>query len=291
LRKAGVMKVLPPQLRKMEQMLPAKGRLWPRALPERTSARGTKKKTVGFFAGCVGSVMFDDVNRMAVELLSAAGADVIAPSTETCCGAIHHHNGAHDPALDLARRNIDAFLPESGPPVDFIATNIAGCGALLREYDVLLRDDGNYAARATEFARRVRDISEVLLELGLPEMRHSVNETVTYHDACHLAHAQKVTAEPRKLLSQVPGLKLVPLPESDMCCGAAGTYNLTQPAMATQLASRKLANIASTGAATCATGNVGCAMHVQSEAAARRQPLRVVHPIELLHRAVFGRRA
>jgi len=291
LRKAGVMKVLPPQLRKMEQMLPAKGRLWPRALPERTNARCTRKMTVGFFAGCVGSVMFDDVNRMAVELLSAAGADVIAPSTEACCGAIHHHNGAHDPALDLARRNIDAFLPETGPPVDFIATNIAGCGAMLREYDLLLRDDARYGARARDFARRVRDVSEVLLELGLPEMKHPVNETVTYHDACHLAHAQKVTAEPRKLLAQIPGLKLVPLPESDMCCGAAGTYNLTQPEMATQLASRKLANIASTGAVACATGNVGCAMHIQSEAAARRQPLRVAHPVELLHRAVFGNRA
>jgi len=291
LRRTGVMKILPPQLRKMEQMLPAKGRLWPRALPERTAARGTQERTVGFFGGCVGSVMFDDVNRMAVELLSAAGADVIAPSTEACCGAIHHHNGAHDPALDLARRNIDAFLPETGPPVDFIATNIAGCGAMLREYDLLLRDDARYGARARDFARRVRDVSEVLLELGLPEMKHPVNETVTYHDACHLAHAQKVTAEPRKLLAQIPGLKLVPLPESDMCCGAAGTYNLTQPEMATQLASRKLANIASTGAAACATGNVGCAMHIQSEAAARRQPLRVAHPVELLHRAVFGNRA
>ena len=111
---------------------------------------------------------------------------------------------------------------------------------------------------------------------------------MTYHDACHLAHAQKVTAPPRALLASVPGLKLVPLPESDMCCGAAGTYNLTQPEMCTDLAARKLRNIAATGAAVCATGNVGCAMQIQSEADARGQALRVVHPVEILHRAVFG---
>jgi glycolate oxidase iron-sulfur subunit len=152
----------------------------------------------------------------------------------------------------------------------------------------MLRDDPKYAERAKTFVSKVRDISEVLLALGLPEMKHPVNQTITYHDACHLAHAQKVTAEPRALLGKVPGLKLIPLPESDMCCGAAGTYNLTQPEMATQLAQRKLDNIASTGAPVCATGNVGCAMHLQSEADARGRSLRVVHPVEILHQAVFG---
>jgi glycolate oxidase iron-sulfur subunit len=135
---------------------------------------------------------------------------------------------------------------------------------------------------------KVRDISQVLLELGLPEMKHPINQTITYHDACHLAHAQKVTAAPRALLAKIPGLKLTTLPESDMCCGAAGTYNLTQPEMAARLARRKLDNIAATGAATCATGNVGCAMHIQSQADARGQKIRVVHPVELLYRAVFG---
>jgi glycolate oxidase iron-sulfur subunit len=291
LRKTGVVKLLPARLRKMEQMLPARGPLWPKALPEvhkpqKPDPRATK---VGFFTGCVGSVMFEDVNRKAVELLTAAGAEVVAARAQACCGAIHHHNGAHAPAVELAKRNIDAFLPANGPAVDSIATNIAGCGAMLREYDVLLRDDPAYAERAKEFVRRMRDISEVLVALNITDkFRHPVNETITYHDACHLAHAQKVTAEPRKLLAAIAGLKLVPLPESDMCCGAAGTYNLTQPEMATQLADRKLRNIAATGALTCATGNVGCAMHIGSEAVARGQRVRVVHPVELLHRAVFG---
>jgi glycolate oxidase iron-sulfur subunit len=322
LRKSGLFNLLPSKLRKMEQMLPAQGKLWPARLPARTHSRGTgfqpvpatqstedsapgtstetsrtphglktrvtAKATVGFFAGCIGSVMFEDVNRQAVELLAACGADVIAPRSQSCCGAIHHHNGVHEPAIEFARRNIDAFLPESGPAVDYITTTIAGCGAMLHEYDVLLRDDPKYAERAKQFVARVKDVSEVLLALGLPEMNHTVNETATYHDACHLAHAQKVTAAPRKLLAQVPGLKLVALPESDMCCGAAGTYNLTEPEMSGQLAERKLNNIAATHAPLCITGNVGCAMQIQSQADARGEKLRVLHPVEILHQAVFG---
>lgn len=286
LRKIGLFKFLPSQLRKMEQMLPTSGKLWPKPLPERVAGKG--KARVAFFAGCIGSVMFEKVNRQAVELLAAAGADVIIPRTQGCCGAIHHHSGAHHPAEAMAKHNIDTFLPQSGPEVDYIATNIAGCGAMLREYDLLLRDDPQYKDRANLFASKVRDISEVLAEIGLPELKYEVRETVTFHDACHLAHAQKVTTQPRALLAQIPGLKLVPLPESDICCGAAGTYNLTQPKMATDLAERKLRNIATTGAGTCATGNVGCAMQIQSEADAQGQTLRVVHPVELLHRAVFG---
>ena len=356
LRKTRVFNVLPSQLRKMEQMLPAKGPLWPRPLPARTAARvaagklardtgvppvpgaakaenarssqvqssthgrdarvtgeapgvasprGTgyqpvssgvehgqvaRATQVGFFAGCIGSVMFDRVNRQAVDLLAGGGAEVLAPRAQGCCGAIHHHNGAHHPAEAMARHNIDTFLPAHGPEVDFIATTVAGCGAMLREYDFLLRDDPAYRDRAKRFAAKVRDVSEVLAEVGLPELKHAVNETVTYHDACHLAHAQKVTAQPRALLARVPGLKLVPLPESDVCCGAAGTYNLTQPAMSGDLADRNLRNIATTGAGVCATGNVGCAMQIQSEADARGRTLHVVHPVELLHRAAFGSR-
>lgn len=293
MRKIGLFKILPMQFRKMEQMLPATGRLWPRKLPVRFAGSElnqgrTAHATVVFFPGCVGSVMFDAVNRQAVELLAAAGCEVLVPRALECCGAIHHHNGAWESARDMARRNIDAALPPSGAEVDYIVSTIAGCGAMLRDYAHLLRDDPNYAARAAEFEHKVRDVSEVLMEVGLPEMKFAVNETITYHDACHLAHAQKVTAQPRALLASIPGLKLIPLAESDMCCGAAGTYNLTQPAMATALAERKLACILRTGVTTCATGNVGCAMHLQSQADAAAHPIRIVHPVELLHRAVFG---
>ncbi len=302
LRRIGAFRLLPSSLGKMVQMLPDNGRLWPQPLPEILRARRTYSsdaepgrpsdippvKRVAFFAGCVGSVMFDTVNRQAVELLAAAGCDVVVPPAQTCCGAIHHHNGDAVSAEEMARRNIDTFLPENAPQVDVIVTTIAGCGAMLREYDVLLRDDPKYAARARDFVAKVRDVTEVLAELKLPAMPHRVEARVTYHDACHLAHAQRVTAAPRRLLAQIPGIRLVPLPESDMCCGAAGTYNLTQPEMATRLAERKLRNIDTTGASICAAANVGCAMHIQSQAAARGTSLKVVHPVELLHQAVFG---
>jgi glycolate oxidase iron-sulfur subunit len=305
LRKVGLFDLLPAGWRKMEQMLPPNGPIWPASLPEVTRAGGTDamiatlthhgdlsdegpKAIIGFLGGCIGSVLFQKTNQQAVELLAAAGAEIHCPDELDCCGAIHHHSGAVEAARKRARRNIDIFLPESKPWVDRIVTNIAGCGAMLREYDHLLRDDPAYAERAREFSARVRDISEALLELGLPDMKYPVNEGVTYHDACHLAHAQKVTSAPRQLLAKIPGLKLVPLYESDMCCGAAGTYNLTQPQMASDLADRKLKHIAATGAGVCAAGNVGCALHIQGQAASRGQSLRVVHPVELLHRAVFG---
>jgi glycolate oxidase iron-sulfur subunit len=291
LRRVGLFKLLPVKLQKMEQMLPTRGKLWPKRLPERprgtgfrpVSAEAAPATSVGFFAGCIGSVIFEPVNRQTVELLGACGADVSVPRAQGCCGAIHNHGGAREAARELARRNIDAFERHA-----IVVANIAGCGAMLREYDVLLRDDPAYADRAKAFVARVRDVSEALLELGMPQIRHAVDLTVTYHDACHLAHAQRITAPPRALLARIPGLRLVPLPESDMCCGAAGTYNLEHPAMATSLANRKLDNVAATGAPMCATGNVGCAMHLQSQADARGQRVTIVHPVELLYRAVFG---
>lgn len=291
LRKVGLFNLLPLQLRKMEQMLPSRGPLWPVRLPEvlQPTHRASASTTIiGFFPGCIGSVLYDSVNRKAVELLVAGGAEVRVPRAQSCCGAIHHHNGQHDPAAEMARKNIDAFCPPEGTDVDWIVTDIAGCGAMLRDYPHLLRDDPAYAQRAVEFASKVRDISEMLLELPLPEPRHAIAMKVTYHDACHLAHAQKVTAAPRALLAKIPGLMLLPLPENDMCCGAAGTYNLEHPEMSTRLAHRKLANIATTGAELCITGNVGCAMQIQSQAIAEGKKLKVMHPVELLHAAVFG---
>jgi len=243
---------------------------------------------VGFFSGCVSSVLFQDVNRRAIELLRHCGCEVVVPRSQACCGAITHHMGDADHARGLARQNLDAFADDDGrlPGVDAVVTCVAGCGAMLRDYGHLFHGDSRHEDAAA-FAGKVRDISEVLLELDL-RPTHAVNETVTYHDACHLAHAQKVTAAPRKLLARVPGLKLVDLPESDMCCGAAGTYNLLQPEMAGRLGQRKVRHIVTTAAPVAATGNVGCAMHIQSQADAAGAEVQVVHPVTLLHRATFG---
>jgi len=317
LERFRVMELLPPAMRKMERMLPETGPVWPRPLPRFTGAKGMDavlvalqnaalmgqngaarrpaggretRKIVGFFAGCVGSIFYDKTNRQAIEILAACGVDVYAPPEQGCCGALHKHGGGLDQARELARRNIDLFLPREGTAVDFIVTNIGGCGSTMLEYDVLLRDDLEYAGMAREFRRRYRDISQMLAELPLPKMAHPVNLTAAYHDACHLAHGQRVREVPRELLSRIEGLKLVPLAENDLCCGAAGTYNLEHPKMADDLASRKLDHLAATKAEVLIAGNAGCAAHLVAQAKARGQKLRVVHPVELIHQAIFGLR-
>jgi len=319
LERFRLMELLPPSLRKMEQMLPQTGPIWPKPLPRFTGAKGMDavlialqnaailgkngnsrsqpdhpgrktRKTVGFFAGCVGSVFYDRVNRMAIQILAASGVDVYTPPQQGCCGAIHKHGGELEHARHLARANIDLFLPRDGTAIDFIVTAIGGCGSTLMEYDVLLRDDPTYAQSAAEFRRRYRDISQMLAELTLPEMKHPVNLTAVYQDACHLAHAQRVRDLPRQLLSRIPGLTLVPLAESDLCCGAAGMYNLEQPQTAADLADRKLDHVAAAKVDVLITGNAGCAAHLAAQARTRRQNLRIAHPVELIHESIFGAR-
>lgn len=283
-------KLMPAQFRKMQQMLPEHGAIWEKPLaahyPRREEA-GCENEPVAriaFFSGCVGSALFQAVNRQSVELLAHLGCDVWVPDNQTCCSAIHHHGGEHEKALQLARQNIDAFLTMNPKP-DYIVNNIAGCGASLREYDHLLRDDPAYADKAKDFTARVRDISEVLVAIKPARPTQAVHEKVTYHDACHLAHAQKVTSPPREILTWIEGLQVEVLPESDMCCGAAGTYNLEQPDMAMQLGERKIRHIESTGSEICVTGNVGCAMQIDGEARRLGVKLQVIHPVTLLHRA------
>jgi glycolate oxidase iron-sulfur subunit len=270
---------------KLMKILPEEGPIWPTKLPEQSGQAGAKVR-VGFFGGCVGSTLFSQVNRKAVELLAACGAEVIVPEGQGCCGALHHHEGDAEKAREMARKNIEA-LGAMGK-VDFVVSAVAGCGAMLREYGLLLRDDRAYADKGAEFSAKARDICEVLDEMELPAMK-GLSVTVTYHDACHLAHAQKVTRAPRRLLGRIPGIKLVELGESDLCCGAAGTYNLNEPEMAGKLGERKLRQIARTGAKIVAVGNAGCALHLAAEARARGAKVHLAHPVELLHRAVFGK--
>lgn len=297
LRHPSVTRRLPPQIDKMQQMLPPDGPLWEKPLAPHYPATdnrqmsGKPRAVVGFFPGCVGSVMFQKVNRQAIALLQHAGCDVIVPRGQACCGAIHHHAGDSHGAQRLVRRNIDLFVPpgKDKPVVDYIVNTISGCGASLKHADHLLRDDPDYAERAKVFASINRDVSELLVQLKPAPPKRKLERTVTYHHACHLAHAQKVTSQPLALLSWIPGLKVVSLPEADICCGAAGTYNLTEPQMAKALAERKINNIEQTGAATVVTGNVGCAMQIQSEADRLGTPLTTAHPVSLLYEAYFGK--
>jgi glycolate oxidase iron-sulfur subunit len=270
-----------PLLRAASDRIAALPRLvsWP-PLPEVSSAAAAERR-VGLLSGCVAEVLFGETNRATVRVLNRNGCTVIAPRAQGCCGALHLHAGDRDAARACARRNIDAFPTE----LEAIIVNAAGCGAVLKEYGELLAEDPAYQARAQAFAAKVRDVTEYLVALPLLPPTVAVPQRVTYHDACHLAHAQGVRDAPRQLLRQIPGLELCELADADACCGSAGSYSLTEPEMAARLGAQKAANIESTGAPLVAAANPGCAMQIGAALRRAQVDAIVVHPVELLDRA------
>jgi glycolate oxidase iron-sulfur subunit len=232
--------------------------------------------------GCIMPVAFPSVHEATLRMLLRGGLSVVVPSDQGCCGAIAVHAGDPGFARELAKRNILAF-ERSG--ADVYVVNAAGCGSALREYGGLFAGDEGWSHRAESFSARVRDVTEVLdaLELGSPS--RSVDETATYQQPCHLVHAQRVTRAPRRLLSKVPGLRLVEMEESALCCGSAGIYNLTHQEMASRLQQRKVRAIQRTGATVVATANPGCAIQVSAGLRAAGYRARVAHVVELVDQA------
>jgi glycolate oxidase iron-sulfur subunit len=287
LAKSPLSAVLPERFRAMLLLAPrvTLGSL-AASVPERTAAVGARRLRVGMLSGCVQRMVFPEVNAATIRVLAAEGCEVIAPAGQGCCGALSRHSGRLDEARAFARRTIDTF-DRAG--VDVVVVNAAGCGSSMKEYGELLEDDPAWASRAHEFSARVRDISELLVELGEPRAtRHPIQATVAYHDACHLSHAQRVRVQPRALLAQVPGLKVVDIAEPDICCGSAGVYNLVQPGAAAALGDRKASHIKAVQPDIVATGNPGCTLQITAafERIGFRRP--VVHPIELLDRSIRG---
>jgi glycolate oxidase iron-sulfur subunit len=273
---AGLTRLLPVQLRRMVDMLPPPRRNEGQ-LPEFLPAIGRRRATVALFTGCIGDAMFRHVNWATARVLQQNGCDVHIPRAQVCCGAIHFHGGVSEPAREFADQNLSAFPAER---FDAIINNIAGCGSMLKDYGHHWHDE-QQAARTT-WSAKVRDVNEFLDQLGLVPPEGEIRAVATYHDACHLLHAQKIHDAPRRLLAQVPGLVVRDLPESDLCCGAAGTYNLTQPEMSARLSRRKMDNIKTTGARVAITSNAGCALQIAREAREQREQLAVVHPMEIL---------
>lgn len=278
----GGMRLLPPRLRQLVAMLPppeAQAGPLPRVLP----AEGRRRARVALFTGCVADVMFRSTHWATARVLQQNGCDVVVPKEQVCCGAIHFHAGASEPARQLADANLAAFDLSD---VDAVIVNVAGCGAMLKDYGHHWHDEAQ--ASREQLAAKVKDVHEFLDALGFIPPEGKINLRATYHDACHLGHAQKIREAPRRLLSAVPGLELVELPESELCCGAAGTYNLTQPEMATRLSRRKLKNILSTGAQAVVTGNAGCLLQIAREARAEGERLWIAHPMDLLDLSYRG---
>ena len=254
-----------------------------RRLPRRFSARGERRGAVALMQGCVQRVFFGQVNEATARVLAAEGFDVEVPRLPRCCGALQVHAGEDVEARRLARRTIAAF-----ERFDHVVVNAAGCGSSMKDYGHLFRDDPAWAGRAAALSAKVRDATEFLAEAGTRAKRGPVPLRVAYHDACHLAHAQGVRAQPRALLAEVPDLELVEPAEWEICCGSAGIYNLVKPEPAAELGRRKARNLLEAAADAIAAGNPGCALQIgaSTEALGRRLP--VLHPMELLLRSIEG---
>lgn len=277
-RKSGILKLL--GMTDMENMLPKiegkfvtpKGQSYP--------AEGQRRATVAVMTGCIMSTVFAGVHEATIRVLQKNGCDVILPPDQGCCGALHVHSGDMDGGRELARQNIAAF---EALGVDAIIINAAGCGSTLKEYGHLLHDDPEWSARAEAFVAKIKDVHEFLAQIGLN--REGLGEmpvTVTYQEPCHLAHAQRISLQPRALLNAIPGLELREMHESSLCCGSAGIYNVLQPELAGQLGARKINNALATGAEVIATGNPGCAMQLAAELRKRGKDVQVRYIVELL---------
>jgi glycolate oxidase iron-sulfur subunit len=281
--RTGLLQRLLPTLATLESLAPQLTR--PVRLPERVPARGQRRAVVGMLTGCVQSAFFPDVNAATARILAAEGCDVVIPRAQGCCGALSVHNGREAEAQRFARAVIDAF---EGTGIDYFVVNAAGCGSSLKEYDILLRDDPAYAGRAAAFTAKVRDLSEMLVELGPVAERHPLPVTIAYHDACHLAHAQGVRVPPRQLLRGIPGLELREIADAEICCGSAGVWNVLNPEPARQLGERKARDVLATGADLLVTANPGCLMQVASSLQRIGGAIGLAHTAQVLDASIRG---
>jgi glycolate oxidase iron-sulfur subunit len=247
-------------------------------------AHGRQRARVAFFAGCVAQVTFSELNRATIRVLQANGCEAVVPAEQFCCGALAAHAGVRDVARDLARANCQAFHLDD---FDAIITNAAGCGSTLKEYSHLFPADGSDRDTAQKFSAKVRDVSEFLADLGLVAPLRPLPMRVTYQDSCHLVHGQKIREAPRKLIRAIPSVELVEMQLSDLCCGSAGVYNVTQPKAALDLLADKMANANQTKAQTILTANPGCILQLRAGAAIHNTGQEVLHVVELLDRALI----
>jgi glycolate oxidase iron-sulfur subunit len=289
IRASGILSRLPGQfsvLGVMEGLLPALPRRPLRdELAEVTPARHETKYRVGFFLGCVMNVIYAEASRATVNVLIENNCEVVTPKQQRCCGAPHVEEGDTATLRELARYNIDTFERWD---LDYIVADCAACASQTKEYVHLLRDEPAYRERAIAFSRKVRDITELLAEIPLKKPTGSVPVRVTYHEACHLCHAQGVKRQPRKVIAQIPGIEFVEMAESDWCCGSAGIYNITHPEKAGDILERKLKNIAATEADVVLTGNPGCLLQLEAGVKAAGISTQVLHPTQLLDAAYRG---
>jgi glycolate oxidase iron-sulfur subunit len=240
-------------------------------------AQGERRGRVGLLTGCAQQVLAPSINEATIRLLTRMGIEVVVTKGQGCCGALDHHMGHHDPAMRLARANIEAWSAEiAHEGLDAIVVNASGCGTTLKDYGFMFREEAApLREKAEKVAALAADVSEVLTRFGYAPSRPAPGLTVAYHAACSLQHGQKITAEPKALLAKA-GFTVKEPAEGHICCGSAGTYNLMQPEIAGQLKERKLGNLERTGAMVIAAGNIGCLTQLGDGA------MPAIHTVELL---------
>jgi len=280
MRRSGLIRLLPRRLSALDEYIPQiPSKFFKATEHPLTKPEGKKEHRVGFFSGCVMSLIFPSVNQATLKVLAKNGCEVVTPKRQKCCGALHIHNGELEIARQLARANIDAFEEAD---VDYVISNAGGCGATLKEYSELLREDPQYASRAETFSQKVKDVSEFLNGINLNKSFVQIEARATYQDPCHLAHVQKVKDQPRALIRAIPGVELVEMKDSDRCCGSAGSYWFTNHDLSMTLLDSKMANIAATKADLILTANPPCLMHLRLGVARTGMEARVAHVVELL---------
>ena len=274
---------LPRRLRPLTELAPPwRSREEP---PELTPAQGERVARVGLLTGCVQRVLFGNVNAATARVLAAHGCEVAAPKAQACCGALAVHAGRDEEGRERARRTIAVF---EGAQVDYVVTNAAGCGSVLKEYAFLLAGDPDWAERAAAFSARVRDVSEVVAELEPRAEPTPLALRVAFQDSCHLLHAQGVQLAPRMLLTAVPGLEAAEPAEQEICCGSAGIYNIVQPGAARELGDRKAERVLATEPDAYASANPGCLVQVTAALRRAGRPLPAFHPVELVDASLSG---
>jgi len=284
IRASGVLRLLPKRMAAMESLLPRVPANLFKHLPTHVAATTAPRRRVGMLSGCVQQVFFQHVNEATARVLAAEGCEVFIPQFHPCCGALMVHSGLEDQAAHLARQMIGAFESAN---VDTIVINAAGCGSTMKEYGHILRDDPVWATRAAAFSAKCKDISEILCDLPAQAPRHPLRMRVAYHDACHLRHAQAIHEQPRRLLSAIPGLEVVEVEESNLCCGSAGVYNLLNPEPASQLGDRKVEKLLATSAEAVISANPGCLLQLMSGLRRRGlQTMPTFHMVELLDASI-----
>ncbi|MFB7637719.1 (Fe-S)-binding protein [Peribacillus butanolivorans] len=287
-RKTGVLSILPDNLATMEKVLPKvpkKSEMKNR--PTELPAIGNPVKKVAFFSGCLMDTMFLDTNKATLKLLQLAGCEIVIPKAQACCGALHGHSGEKEGAKQLAKRNIEAFEADE---VDYIITNAGGCGAFLIDYDHLLQDEPEWYERAIAFKNKMKDISEILVDLRFQEkVRLKLpSQSVTYQDSCHLRNVMKTSKAPRILLQSIEGIDFREMKDADRCCGSAGIYNIVESEMSMKILDSKMEHTKSTQADIVVTANPGCLLQMQLgiERENLRECTKAVHIVDLLLEAV-----